>query len=211
MEKNFEIRKREYLDRLRNNIELIETMKFNEKNPGDALKMKEMVLDPKNEEELITAIFTLDYTDLIARATTGDVKTILPKDNFYLKFSDPFLCKAGSFPQQKIHSLLLFGQAFKKAQLQAVRKLGGIEKNSLTEDLPLIGFHKDRKELFSFRKMQLPSEDLLKHKVIVINVEPRIPVQFFPESQKTFFQLFIRCGYQLHPALPLCSRILSST
>ena len=85
MEKNFEIRKREYLDRLRNNIELIETMKFNEKNPGDALKMKEMVLDPKNEEELITAIFTLDYTDLIARATTGDVKTILPKDNFYLK------------------------------------------------------------------------------------------------------------------------------
>ena len=84
MEKNFEIRKKEYLDRLRNNIELIGMMKFNEKNPGDALKMKEIILDPKNEEELITAIVTLDYTDLIVRVSTGDVKAILPKDNFYL-------------------------------------------------------------------------------------------------------------------------------
>ncbi len=84
MEKNFGIRKKEYLDRLRNNIELIDIMKFNEKNPGDALKMKEIVLDPKNDEELITAIVTLDYTDLMVRVTTGDVKAILPKDNFYL-------------------------------------------------------------------------------------------------------------------------------
>jgi hypothetical protein len=84
MGEDFETRKKEYLDRLRSNFELFEMIKFNEKKQGDALLAKEMVLNPKNEDELIFAVFTLDFTDLAARSAIDDVKTILPKDNIYL-------------------------------------------------------------------------------------------------------------------------------
>ena len=81
MGEDFEARKKEYLDRLRSNFELFEMIKFNEKKQGEALLAKEMVLNPKNEDELIFAVFTLDFTDLAVRSAIDDVKTILPKDN----------------------------------------------------------------------------------------------------------------------------------
>ena len=84
MEKDFESSKKEYINRLRDNFELFERIKFNESKQGDALITKEIVLDPKNEEELLFAIFILDFADLSVRAATSDVKTILPEDNVYL-------------------------------------------------------------------------------------------------------------------------------
>ena len=60
MEKDFESRKKDYLNLLRNNFEIFEMMKFNEANPEVALRTKEIILDPK-KEELLFAEFTLDY------------------------------------------------------------------------------------------------------------------------------------------------------
>ena len=84
MGKDFESRRKEYLDCLRSNFELFEMMKINEKKQGDTLMVKRMLLDPKTEEELSFAVLTLDFTDLAVRAATGDVKTISPKNNIYL-------------------------------------------------------------------------------------------------------------------------------
>ena len=84
MGKDFESRKQEYLERLRNNFELFERMRFNESNESIFLLAREMILDPKNEEELLFAIFALDFADLSVRAATGDVKPISIKDNIYV-------------------------------------------------------------------------------------------------------------------------------
>ena len=80
--KDFNERKKEYLNKLRENIYILDKITVDK---GDPQGLMEKLLDPKDEEELkmMNMIITLfiDIFDLKERSSVGDVKKILLEEN----------------------------------------------------------------------------------------------------------------------------------
>lgn len=85
--KDFNERKKEYLNKLRENIYILDKITVDK---GDPQGLMEKLLDPKDEEELkmMNMIITLfiDIFDLKERSSVGDVKKILLEENIGINY-----------------------------------------------------------------------------------------------------------------------------
>ena len=80
-------RKKDYLQKLKENPRVLQKLTVNE---GDPQKMMMMVLDPKNEEELkivdTLITFFIDILDLVHRAAMKEVKEIPLEENVGISY-----------------------------------------------------------------------------------------------------------------------------
>ena len=84
---NFEIDKMEYLEKISKNINIVNSLI--DKNNAESLKFAKVLLNPKNEKELMVASSTIGFVEdikgLIEAASLGNVKEIPVEENEGLK------------------------------------------------------------------------------------------------------------------------------
>ena len=87
--KSLEEMKEEYLERLRNNLDIVKGI-LEDKEGEEKVKMSKLLLSPSNELEVRVANgllqFTEDFKETLMGAIFGTVKEVAPQDNYGLEW-----------------------------------------------------------------------------------------------------------------------------